>query len=242
MFAAIAALALTGAPACWDVYDEAMRHRASAPVPAYVTYNLRTDFTEDGRQLVRAFGRVAYRADGMARVEDDRYPDFTWVTDHVEPGPPAVGSVGNRQSWLPGVDSGSPMHVIGSVRAHQGTCTIADAQPYRGYSVYHLIIGGYAPDTPGVRALWIDQKSSEIWKVVVSGRLFFINGPPGQKQPLTDFAIELHSEGSYLVVDHVTWEYEMKFFSQYSDLFGEYFLSDFAFPKSLPSSLFVTAR
>jgi hypothetical protein len=44
-----------------------------------------------------------------------------------------------------------------------------------------------------------------------------------------------------LVVDHVVWQYDRREYSQMSRYFGEYTLSGYRFPGSLPASYFGAA-
>jgi hypothetical protein len=83
--------------------------------------------------------------------------------------------------------------------------------------------------------MWVDTKSKDIWKLIVSGYVIFADIP---EKPLTDFQVELGYAGPYLVVNHVTWAYRLRSYSQYENLFGEYYFTGFDFPASLPNSLF----
>ncbi|MDQ2993266.1 MAG: hypothetical protein M3R30_10685 [Candidatus Eremiobacteraeota bacterium] len=237
MLASVLALAL-GGQACWDLYDGAMRHRAAAAHPAYVQYDENTALHIDGYPIVSATATVRYRSDGLARVEDSRFVDYSWVTDHVEPGPPELGPYGkNRSAWLPMDEPGLPS-VIAEVRKHgAAACTNLGLEQLHGHLAYHLKITPFDASRPSLKALWIDADTAEIWKVVVSGRLFVIDGPQ-ENSPVVDFEVELAAEGSYVMVQHVTWHYRMPIYSQYSNYFGEYYLSNFHYPNALPPVTF----
>ena len=239
MFATILLSAVLGAPPCWDVYDMALRRRAAAPHPAYVTYNERISLVANDQQLVRSTAHIDYRDDGLARVSDTRFDNDPFVTTTTDPGPPELGPYGdNRLSWLPleAVDA-SPMRVIGDVRAHGNLrCTLGEPISYRGHRSYRVTIGNVPIDRPAVKELLVDTQTYDIWKLTVRGFVLFRGTDTAP--PLTDFEVEMAYAGPYLVVDHVTWGYRLRQYSQYDRLFGEYYFSDFVFPKSLPAALF----
>ena len=216
-----------------------MRRRAAAAHPAYVTYNERISLIANEQQLVRSTAHIDYRDDGVARVSDARFANDPFVTHTTDPGPPEIGPYGDsRLSWLP-LDPGdtSAMRVIGDVRAH-GTlrCTLGDTITYCGHRAYRVSIGNIPLDRPVVKELLVDTTSFDIWKLIVRGFVLFKG--TDSAPALTDFQVEMVYAGPYLVVDHVTWDYRLRQYSQYDRLFGEYYFSDFDFPKSLPPSLF----
>jgi len=225
----LALLAATAQTPCWTIYDAALMHRAAEAQPAYVTYDESITERDDEFPLVDSVARIAYRSDGLARVDDRRFNGYTYVTDHVEPGPPLLGPYGEaRNTWLPLADPQFP--VIGDVRAHGGaTCTNLGIEQYHGHSTYHLQLDANDPNRPSVKAMWVDTDSLEVWKVVASGHLLFVDASTNLR-PLADFEVELAQEGSYVVVDHVTWSYQLHEYSQWSNLFGEYYMTDFAYP------------
>jgi len=233
VIAGLVLLAASG-QSCWSIYDDAMRHRAAAAHPAYVQYAEHTAIREDGEQIVRADATVRYRQDGLARIEDSRFDHYSWVTDHPEPGPPELGPFGSgRNAWLP-LEADSP--VIADVRTHgAAACTDLGIERLHDHLVYHLAITPADAHRPSLKAIWIDADTSEVWKVVVSGRLIMINGGD---EPIVDFEVELAPEGPYVMVDHVTWKYREPVFSQYADLFGEYYMSDFRYPQAMPPVTF----
>lgn len=239
MFATLVLAAMVGTPPCWDVYDTALRRRAAAAHPAYVTYDEYISLIANDQQIVRSTAHIDYRDDGVARVSDTRFDNDPFVTLTTDPGPPELGPYGEgRLSWLPleSVDS-ARMRVIGDVHAH-GTrsCTLRGVVAYHGHRTYRVIIGNTPLDRPAVKELLIDTQSFDIWKVVARGFVLFKG--TDSTPPLTDFQVELGYAGPYLVVDHVTWHYRLRQYSQYDRLFGEYYFSDFDFPKSMPATLF----
>jgi len=241
VLAGLMVLALSGQP-CWDIYDEALRHRAAAPHPPYVQYDMRTAIEEDGYDLVAARSVVRYRADGLARVEDTRFQNYSWVTDHVEPGPPELGPYGaDRSAWLPLDEPGMPLVIATVHRRGSAECTDRGLENYRGHLVYHLALTPYDPTRPALKGLWVDATTSEIWKVLVSGTLTMINAQP-IVDPTVDFVVELAPEGPYVMVDHVTFAYRMPVFSQYSDFLGEYSMSNFQYPASMPASMWALSN
>lgn len=228
--------AVLSAPACWDIYDQALRHRAASSQPPYVQYTQRTVLSADGSEVERANASMSWRSDGLTRVRDDRFPGFTFVTDRPDPGPPQLGPYGaSRLSWLP-TPSGIPL--IGQVRAHDATsCTNLGIESYRGHQVYHLMLEPYDNGKPSVKELWIDTASADIWKAVVSGYLTLTDADEARR-PLIDFAIELSPQGPYVMIDHITWSYRVRVYSQYSELFGEYYLGGYSYPTTMDDRVF----
>lgn len=233
-----AALGSESPPRCWDVFDSAVRRSAAAAHPAYVSYDERISVTGDGEQVLYSTAHVDYRDDGTARVEDERFAFAPIVTRQAEPGPPELGPYGaERIAWLPqeSLDGGFP--VIAAVRA-QGkiACDIADVETYKGHQAYHIVFRNTPRNRPGLKELWIDTQSRDIWKLRVTGYVLFVGSQ--EASPLTDFQVELEYAGPYLVVDHVVWQYRRREYSQYADYFGEYTLGGFSFPSTLPNSYF----
>ncbi len=237
MLAALVLGLAVSAPQCWDVYDGALRHSAAASHPAFVSYDERIRITEDEFPLVRSRAHIDYRDDGIARVLDERYNFEPLVTRHAEPGPPVIGPYGrNRNAWLP---QDSDLPVIADVRSEGAvTCTLAETVMYKGRLSHHLIFsGGHVDDRPGVKEMWIDAKTSDVWKLIVSGPVVFADDP-GSKTELADFEVELGYVGPYLLVNHVVWKCRRHEFSQYATYFAEYTMNAFSFPAELPASYF----
>lgn len=237
MFAAMFLAAIAGGPACWDIFDGALSRRAAASHPAYVSYDSRQRLIDDNLPLMNSTAHIEYRDDGVARVTDSRFDDEPFVTRRADPGPPELGPYGkDRISWLPVEDVQVPMRVIGDVHAHGSVrCVLADTETYKGHETYRLIFENTPHDRPAVKSIWIDTRSRDIWKVIVSGYVVFTDVADS---PLTDFQVELGYAGPYLVVRHVTWAYRLHEFSQYEDLFGEYYFTGFRFPPSMPAAIF----
>jgi len=146
--------------------------------------------------------------------------------------------------WLPlqQADSSS-LPLIGSVRSKNSsglTCSNDGFDRYKEHDTYRLTFTTTSPDKPALKALWIDTRTSEIWKVILSGYLPISLSEDQKKTLLADFEIELIQRGPYLVVDHVTWKYRYHQYDQYSNLFGEYYYTGFEFPSRLPPSVFQT--
>lgn len=228
--------ALAALPPCWDVFDSALRHSANAPHPPYVTYSERISITADRRPLLISFAHVDYRDDGLARVSDERFNYEPFVTRHAEPGPPELGPYGSgRAMWLPGP---SGLRTIAQARTlGRVTCTIADEEEYKSHDTYHLTFGGGVRGRPQLEALWIDTRSHDIWKLIVTGPVRFLDNP-NHPYGLAEFQVELGYSGPYLVVDHVVWTYRRHEYSQYVNYFGEYTFSGYAFPQTLPAAYF----
>lgn len=229
-------LAAAGAAPCWDLFDAALRRSASAAHPAYVTYDERIHVTQDDQRLIQTIAHVDYRDDGVARVRDERF-DFTPIlTRHQEPGPPELGPYGSdRDTWLPQVHM---LPTIAAVRADGDLrCTDEGVEPYKGHQTYHLHFDNAEPGRPTLKDMWVDATSHDVWKLIVSGYVHFADDP-GARPGLADFQVELGYAGNYLVVKHVVWAYSRHVYSQTSEYFGEYTLSDYRFPANLPAEYF----
>ena len=233
------ASAQVGRPDCWELTYAALRHRAVAPHPAYISYHETVDLSLDGRELVQSRPEITYRDDGVLRVDDD---GFVYVTNHAVPGPPELGPYGDRRSmWLPVDENQSNLPLIGTVstRSRTMSCRNDGLEVYKDHDTYRLTFNTIHPNRPSLKALWIDARTSEIWKVIVSGNVpvGFSNddrGPVG----LADFEVELAPYEQYVLVNHITWKYSFREFSQTANFFGEYYYSSFGFPKDVPPGFF----
>ena len=234
MFALVALAAALGIPPCWDIFDAALRHSAASSHPAYVSYDERILVTQDDQRLVQTTAHVDYRDDGLARVSDERFNFEPFLTRYTEPGPPVLGPYGmNRSTWLPQEEM---LPTIARVRT-QGDmrCEVVDVETYKGHITYRLQFNGSSRKRPALKALWVDTASGAIWKVIVSGYVYFND----EAMPdLADFEVELGYTGPYLVVNHVVWSYRRHEYSQVSSYFGEYMLTGYSFPQSVPAGLF----
>lgn len=229
------------APGCWDLTFSAIEHRAAAPHPPFITYSETLEIQRDGLPYMRSRASIAYRDDGVVRIADDRFMDRPYVTTASEPGPPELGPYRDRRSaWLPLPESDYNFPLIGRVRTKPRgmTCENLGREEYRGHDTYHLGFSSAQPEKPSLKALWIDAGSGDIWKVILSGLVPVVAQSAGGGSRLTDYEIELEQDGPYLVVDHVTWKYNEREYSQTSRFFGEYYYSSFDFPAALPAGYF----
>lgn len=236
MIQLIAFAALTAFPACWSLYDAALTHSASAAHPPYVSYNERVSVTADGAPVLYSTATIDYRDDGMARVSDERFDFRPFVTSATEPGPPEIGPYGGgRTMWLPQAPG---LPIIADVRsAGNVKCTIVDEETYKDHDTYHLAFSGAVETKPHLQELWIDTRSHDIWKLVLTGPVPLID-EGGNSRGLAQFQVELGYNGPHLVVKHVVWTYRLRQYSQYVDYFGEYVFDGFTFPARLPDSYF----
>ncbi len=239
MFASVVLAAAMGVPACWDIFDAALRRSAAAAHPAYISYNERIVVTADNQPLLYSSAHVDYRDDGVARVEDERFDYRPYLTRYAEPGPPELGPYGpGRLSWIPHETDGYP--VIANVRSEGNVrCELADVENYKGYLTYHLIFLHTAGDKPTVKEMWVDTTSRDIWKLIVSGPVYFMDA---NTAALTDFQVELKYVGPYLVVDHVVWEYHRREYSQSANFFGEYTLGGYRLSADAAGIVFQRSR
>lgn len=236
MIHALVLVALASVPSCWDVFDGALQRSAAASHPPYVSYSERISVTADRAPLMLSDAHVDYRDDGVARVLDARFNYQPFVTRHAEPGPPELGPYGpGRTMWLPdqnGLPTIAQVRTLGNI-----TCSVAAREPYKSHDTYHLSFGGGNAERPQLKDLWIDRQSHEIWKLIVTGPVTFLDDPDHPKG-LAEFQVELGYTGPYLVVQHVVWSYRRREFSQYVDYFGEYTFSGYSFPAAMPASYF----
>lgn len=239
MLHALVLAALGVMPPCWDVFDAALRRSANAPHPPYVTYSERIAVSEDGAPIIASIAHIDYRDDGLARVSDERFDYEPYFTRHAEPGPPELGPYGpGRSMWLP-LAGGLP--IIAHVRSlGDVSCTVAGEDRYKSHDTYHLVFRGAPADVPTLEDLWVDVRTHDIWKLIVTGPVAFWDDPR-KTHPLARFEVELRYSGPYLVVDHVVWSYSRREWSQRVEYFGEYTFADYAFPSQLPPSDFADA-
>lgn len=235
IFAALAA----AAPRCWDIYERVLAHSAASPHPRFISYNEHIAIFEDGDRIISSRANVDYRDDGLARVADERFGYDPIVTRAVEPGPPELGPYGpGRAMWLP-PPPGAP--TIATVRVKSAVaCTNEGIETYRGSRVYHLRFHGADPQRAHLRALWVDARSMDVWKVALAAPVRLVDGSAAAYD-LANYEVELSYRGPYLVVDHVTWSLGEKAFSQSTTYRGDYTFSGYSFPAALPSSYFVPA-
>lgn len=240
MFPTLVLAAAFASTQCWNVYDAALRHSASSAHPPFVSYDLLTHITEDEQPLIYSRAHVDYRDDGLARVKDERFNFEPIITRDTEPGPPVIGPYGSRRAaWLP---SDPDLPIIADVRSQGSMVCNLTAEAYHGRSTYHIVFtGGHTADRPAVKQMWVDTRSQDVWKLIVSGPVSFADDVSGREHPLADFEVELGYTGPYLLVNHVVWKYQRREFSQYATYFAEYTLTSYSFPSELPSSYFAQA-
>lgn len=232
----IALAALAALPPCWSVYDAALARSASAEHPPYVTYNERISVTADGAPVLYSDASIDYRDDGLARVSDARFAYRPFVTRATEPGPPELGPYGDgRANWLPEAPG---LPIIADVRsAGNVQCTLVSQETYKSHDAYHLAFTGAPDEKPHLKDLWIDSRTHDIWKLIITGPVPLIDDR-GHSRGLAEFQVELGYNGPHLVVNHVVWSYRLRQYSQYVDYFGEYVFDGYTFPASLPESYF----
>lgn len=237
MFPTLVLAVALGTSQCWNIYDAALRHSATSAHPPYISYNVLTRVTEDQQPLLYSRSHVDYRDDGLARVLDERFNFEPILTRQTEPGPPVIGPYGSRRAaWLP---QDNDLPIIADVRsAGSIECSLIAAEIYRGRPTYHItFIGNHIDERAGVKQMWVDMRSDDIWKLIVSGPVAFADDPGGE-HPLADFEVELNHFGPYLLVTHVVWKYRRHEYSQYATYFAEYTLDGYSFPDRLPSNYF----
>lgn len=225
---------------CWSIIYGAIRHRAQAQHPPFILYDQRSQVSQDGATLWRTSEEIAYRDDGVARIVDERFARIPYVTRQTDPGPPVLGPYGDRrQNWLQ-IDTTDPhVPLIGQVRtASSLQCQLVGDERYRGYETYHLRISGGDPTKPLLREAWVDRNSADFWKITVSSDFPQAAGFNAPAHSVVLYEIELSQTGPYILVDHITWKCVVHEFSQWSNVFGEYYLSNFSFPPSVPKSYF----
>ena len=186
---------------------------------------------QDGSLLQRETIDVLYRDDGLAVVDDSRMAR-PLVSNALEPGPPVLGPYGMRRNiWLSLDDVELPYPLIGDVHTHPRTACDMRDEYYDGSTALRIDLPEAPQDKPGLQALWLDPKSDTVRKVIVLGRLIFRGPDPSNAPHFAPFEVEFQQQGRYTVVRHVTWKYNLKFFSQTTSLFGEYYYDGYTFPE-----------
>lgn len=230
----VCTLACTGiarpdSDACWQLVYKTIERSASAPHASFTHYNEQGSITQDGSLLQRETINVLYRDDGLAVIDDSRWAQ-PLVSNSLEPGPPVLGPYGSRRNvWLALDDTELPYPLIGDVHTHPSTpCTMHD-EMYKGAIATRIDLP-QAPDKVGLQSLWLDPASGNVRKLIVLGRLLFRGSDPSTTPHYAPFEVELAQADGYTVVRHVTWKYNLRYYSQNSNLFGEYYYDGYSFP------------
>lgn len=216
--------------ACWQLVYKTIERSASAPHASFTQYSERGSIMQDGALLQRETIDVLYRDDGLAVVDDSRWA-HPLVSNALEPGPPVLGPYGSRRNvWLALDDVELPYPLIGDVHTHpKSPCDERD-EDYQGAVATRIDLPDQPGDRPGLRTLWLDPKSGDVRKIIVLGRLLFHGSDASNAPHYTPFEVEFQKAGSYTVVRHVTWSYRLRYYSQSSQLFGEYYYGGYSFP------------
>lgn len=216
---------------CWQTVYKAIAHSVAQPHPPFTSYTERTAISQDGSVVQRALVKVLYRDDGLALIDDSRWT-YPMLTNTLEPGPPVLGPYGEgRDEWLALADNATSYPVISTVHTKpRGACGVQE-EAYNGRETEHVVLPDAPTDHPALKALWIDAQSEAIWKVLVSGLVQFHN--IGSDVPhFADFQVEFQQVNGYTVVRHVTWQYRLQYYTQYSNVFGEYYFTGYTFPEN----------
>jgi hypothetical protein len=221
---------------CWQMVYGAIEHSAGTPHAEFTSYTEHGNIMVDGNVLVRLLMSITYRDDGIALINDSRW-DNPIVSNSVEPGPPILGPYGTARSiWLMLDNVDFPHPLIADVHAMPSApCDIENDQNYDNMESMHVALPAAPTDRPALKELWIDPKTMDILKVIVSGELDFPGGTDSQKH-FADFEVELEHVGQFIVVRHVTWKYKLRVYSQYSSLFGEYYFDGYTFSSTSPAA------
>lgn len=227
---ACTAIARPDADACWQLVYKTIERSASAPHASFTQYSERGSIVQDGSVLQRETIQVLYRDDGLALVDDSRWAE-PLVSNALEPGPPVLGPYGARRSvWLALDDTELPYPLIGDVHTHPlTTCEMRD-ELYHGAMATRIDLPQASQNKPGLQTMWLDPASGNVRKIVVMGRLVFRGSDPSTDPHFAPFEIEFAQVGPYTVVRHVTWRFNLHYYSQTSQLFGEYYYDGYSFP------------
>jgi hypothetical protein len=215
---------------------------AAGPHAPFTHYSERGSIIQDGSVLQRETLDVTYRDDGLALVDDSRWA-YPLLSNILEPGPPVLGPYGSRRNiWLALDDTELPYPIIGDVHTHPKTECDMRTEMYAGAQATRIDLPDAPQNRPGLQSLWIDPKSSIVRKVVVLGLLQFRGPDPSVQPHYAPFEVEFEQLGKYTVVRHVTWKFSLRYFSQTSSLFGEYYYDGYSFPERATSTALSDAQ
>ncbi len=243
LFFGTAASARADDDACWQLIYHAIERSAAAPHAAYISYAERVHIVADGRRFEEAHATITYRDDGIASVNDDRWA-HPFMSALLDPGPPVLGPYGSdrRSAWLALTQSGGALPVIGTTSTQpRERCVDRGDESLDGASVAHLVLPDAATAAPALKAIWVDRRTYDVKRIVVSEWLSFYGQTSALQHKLVDFTLDLERAGSYDVIRRVTWTHYYHEFGQVTALNAEYRFSDYRFAEQPPAgTLFAT--
>jgi hypothetical protein len=231
-------IARADSDACWQLVYKTIERSAHGPHAAFTHYSEHGSIIQDGSVLQRETIDVLYRDDGLAVVDDSRWA-HPLISNSLEPGPPVLGPYGSRRNiWLALDDTELPYPLIGDVHTHPTTaCNMRD-EYYEGAIATRIDLPDAPKDRPVLKSLWLDPQTGAVRKCVVLGRLIFRSPGQNSAAEFAPFEVEFEQQGPYTVVRHVTWKYNLRYYSQTSSLFGEYYYNAYSFPQRVEATAF----
>jgi hypothetical protein len=229
--------------ACWQMVFAAIERDAAAPHAAYISYSELVNIEEDRRRYERATANITYRDDGTASIDDDRWAR-PFISNFLEPGPPVLGPYGKRRDdWLAIASQRFALPLIADVHNEaQRQCVDRGDQVVDGESVADIALINAPTDRPALKEIWIDRRSRDIARVVVSDYLTIAGVDWSLEHVLTDFSVEMQHVNGYAVVHRVLWTYTMKVYDQWSTLDAEYDFDNYAFDNAPPPGTLFGSR
>jgi hypothetical protein len=229
--------------ACWQLVYAAVIRDAAAPHAAYISYSELVNIQSDGHRYERASANITYRDDGIASIDDDRWAR-PFMSNFLEPGPPVLGPYGKRrEDWLAIASREFSLPLIADVHNEkQRVCVDRGDEVINGAKVADIALIDAPTDRPALKEIWIDRRSNDIARVVLSGYLTIATVDWSLQHVLTDFSIDVEHVNGYAVVQRVAWTYNLKVYDQWSTLDAEYDFANYAFEDAPPPGTLFSAR
>jgi hypothetical protein len=229
--------------ACWQLVFAAIERDAAAPHAAYISYSELVNIQNDGERYERASANITYRDDGIASINDDRWAR-PFVSDFLEPGPPVLGPYGKRRDeWLAAAAREFALPMIADVHnAAQRSCVDRGDELLDGATVADIALLDAPTDRPALKEIWIDRRTHDIGRVVLSGYLTIATVNWSLQHVLTDFAIDIEHVNGYAVVRRVAWTYSFKVYDQWSTLDAQYDFANYTFQDAPPPGTLFGSR
>jgi hypothetical protein len=222
--------------ACWQTVHKAIEASAASDHALYVSYSEVQDIKTDGSRFMHASAAITYRDDGVAYVDDDRWMHpFTGYL--LDPGPPVLGPYGDRRhAWLDLADpQASALPLIASTHnTAQAQCTVVGTDELFGQKALHIEFPNARTDKPALIAIWLEPQTLHVVHATTRDWLSFW-GTDGTSLSLVKYEIDVKQIGNYEVLNHVSWEYDFKWYDQRSRMVGDYQFSDYRFANKPPA-------
>ena len=221
---------------CWQTVHKAIEASAASDHALYVSYSEVQEINTDGMRFMHSNAAITYRDDGVAYVDDDRWlHPFTGYL--LDPGPPVLGPYGDRRhAWLDLADpEAQSIPVIANTHsAPAAQCNVVGIDERYGRPALHIDFPNARIDKPALVAIWLDPQTLNVVHATTRDWLSFW-GQDGTTLSLVKYEIDVKQIGKYEVLNHVSWEYDFRWYDQRSKMVGDYQFSNYRFADKPPA-------